>query len=121
MEEAEGKHDSVGRGQIVKTSGNQKRMKDSAGRKSRSCQPSRNFGPCPGDVGDVLHPSVLSSLVLFDTHKATTKTVLRHFLRGDYTIFLRNLHFFLVPVITFFPLSSVQINFIPACCLLCVL
>ena len=29
--------------------------------------------------------------------------------------------FFFVAVITFFPLSSVQIIFIPACCLLCVL
>ena len=28
---------------------------------------------------------------------------------------------FFVPVITFFPLSSVQIIIIPACCLLCVL
>ena len=72
-----------------------------------SCQPSRNGQDSPGILG--LAPvmlvmswiythlalpsagfhslmaaprisSVLSSLVLFDTHKATTKTVLRHFL-----------------------------------------
>ena len=40
---------------------------------------------------------------------------------GEYTIFPRNFQFFFVAVITFFSLSSVQIIFIPACCLLCVL
>ena len=40
--------------------------------------------------------------------------------RGDYTIFSENLIFF-SPCHNFFPLSSVQINIIPACCLLCVL
>ena len=40
---------------------------------------------------------------------------------GDYTIFSRNLIFFFCPCHNFFPLSSVQIIIIPACCLLCVL
>ena len=39
---------------------------------------------------------------------------------GDYTIFSENLIFF-SPCHNFFPLSSVQIIIIPACCLLCVL
>ena len=41
-------------------------------------------------------------------------------LRGEYTIFSENLIFF-PPCHNFFPLSSVQIIIIPACCLLCVL
>ena len=44
---------------------------------------------------------------------------------GKNGIVLHHFHpklaFFLVPVITFFPLSSVQIIIIPACFLLCVL
>ena len=40
--------------------------------------------------------------------------------RRDYTIFSENLNFF-CPCHNFFPLSSVQIIIIPACCLLCVL
>ena len=39
----------------------------------------------------------------------------------DYTIFSRNLYFFFCPCHNSFPLSSVQIIIIPACCLLCVL
>ena len=39
---------------------------------------------------------------------------------GDYTLFSGNLHFFCT-CHNFFLLSSVQILFIPACCLLCVL
>ena len=41
--------------------------------------------------------------------------------REDYTIFLRNLHIFFCTCHNLFPLSSVQIIIIPACCLLCVL
>ena len=40
--------------------------------------------------------------------------------REDYTIYYRNLNTF-VAVITFTPLSSVQILLLPTCCLLCVL
>ena len=40
--------------------------------------------------------------------------------RGDYTIF-PEIWFFFCPCHNFFPLSSVQIIIIPACCLLCVL
>ena len=41
-------------------------------------------------------------------------------LRGDYTIFPETFIFFCT-CHNFFPLSSVQIIIIPACCLLCVL
>ena len=41
--------------------------------------------------------------------------------RGDYTIFLRNLHIFFCTCHNSFPLSFLQIIIIPACCLLCVL
>ena len=40
---------------------------------------------------------------------------------GLYHFFPKFAPFFFVPLITFFPLSSVQIIIIPACCLLCVL
>ena len=42
------------------------------------------------------------------------------FLGGDYTIFPEFFIFFCTRH-NFFPLSSVQISIIPACCLLCVL
>ena len=42
-------------------------------------------------------------------------------LRGDNPIFPRNFQFFFCSCHNFFSLSSVQIIFIPACCLLCVL
>ena len=42
-------------------------------------------------------------------------------LKGGQHHFSRIFQFFFVAVITFFSLSSVQIIFIPACCLLCVL
>ena len=47
--------------------------------------------------------------------------LIANWLRGDNPIFPRNFQVFFVAVITFFSLSSVQIIFIPACCLLCVL
>ena len=58
--------------------------------------------------------------LLAQSHAGAKIVIVLTFL-WDYTIFLRNLHFFFCTCHNFFPLSSVQIIIIPACCLLCVL